>query len=267
MKLKIRLLFIVFLILIAFNESKAQDQFVLKSAKVPGPDTVWVFKPAGYSAEKNYPTVFLLHGWSGNYKQWNSIMNAQQYADEYGFIIVCPDGFYDSWYLNSPLKPHFQFVDFFYETLFPEIKSRYRVNENNVFITGLSMGGHGALTIFLEHPEVFKSAGSTSGGVVLAASGDKFGISRLLGDFSTSKATWDQFSIVNKIQKIAGTDKQIIFDCGTEDFFYEANNQLRKKCDELKINATYISQPGSHNRQYWAKAIKQELEFFKGLVD
>src|SRR2546428_7603188 len=206
MNIRIRAFFILFFLFNIIIECKAQDQLILQSVKIPSEDTVWVFKPSDYSVAKTYPTIFLLHGWLGNYKQWNSIMDAQKYADEYGFIIVCPDGFYSSWYLNSPLKANYQYVDFFYETLLPEIKSKYKVNENNVFITGLSMGGHGALNIFLEHPELFKSAGSTSGGVLLTASGDKFGISQLLGDFATSKETWDKISIVNKIQKIAGTD-------------------------------------------------------------
>ena len=267
MRFKIFVMIVLSVLLGKISESAAQDLLTLHSSKIPKNDSVWVFKPINYSIEKTYPAIFLLHGWSGNYKQWHSIMDAQKYADDYGFIIICPDGFYNSWYLNSPLKVDYQYVDFFYESLMPKIKSTYKVDTANVFITGLSMGGHGALNIFLEHPELFKSAGSTSGGLLLTASGDKFGISQLIGDFATNKESWDAFSVINKVHKIAGTDKQIIFDCGTEDFFYQANNLFRIKCDELKVKATYISQPGNHNRQYWKKSIKQEFEFFKSLVN
>ncbi|POY38546.1 esterase [Solitalea longa] len=245
----------------------AQDQLLLKSAKLPSIDTVLVFKPKQYDYVQKVPVVFLLHGWSANYNQWNRIMNAQKYADEYNVLIVCPDGLFDSWYLNSPIKPNSQYVDFFYETLLPKIKSGYRIDESNIFITGLSMGGHGALNIFLEHPEVFKSAGSTSGGVYLQASGDRFGINKVVGSYQTSLDTWNAYSIVNKIDKLKGSDKQIIFDCGTEDFFYEANNMLRAKCDSLKIKATYISQPGGHIPDYWKISIKQQFEFFKRLME
>lgn len=256
----------VFLFLSVAFYSFAQDQLLLKSSKIPGTDTVLVFKPKHYDYAAKTPVIFLLHGWSGNYKQWNNIMDAQKYADDYNMLIVCPDGFYDCWYLNSPLKPSNQFVDYFYETLLPKIKSDYRVDNDNLFISGLSMGGFGAMNIFLEHPEVFKSAGSTSGGVYLPASGDKFGISKLLGGFQTSLTAWQEASITNKIQKLKGVDKHIYFDCGTEDFFYQANNQLRAKCDSLKIKATYVTQPGNHNREYWKKSIKQQFEFFKGMM-
>ncbi|MCO4291819.1 esterase family protein [Solitalea sp. MAHUQ-68] len=262
--MKKTLLFAIFLFSTLF--SFAQDRLFLKSSKIPGTDTVIVFKPKQYDYVQKVPVVFLLHGWSANYKQWDKTMDAQKYADEYNVLIVCPDGFYDSWYLNSPLKPNSQYVDFFYETLLPKIKSDYRIDDKNLFITGLSMGGHGALNIFLEHPEVFRSAGSTSGGVYLEASGDRFGINKVVGSFQTALDTWKAYSIVTKIDKLKGIDKQIIFDCGTEDFFYEANNMLRAKCDSLKIKATYITQPGGHDPTYWKKSIKQQFEFFRELM-
>ena len=50
---------------------------------------------------------------TATYRQWNTIINVQKYADAYGFIIVCPDGLKDSWYINSPRKQMSKFEDFF----------------------------------------------------------------------------------------------------------------------------------------------------------
>ena len=63
--------------------------------------------------------------------------------------------------------------------------------------------------------------------------------------------------------KLKGNKKPIIFDCGVDDIFIIANNQLKQKTDSLKLNATYISQPGAHNKAYWTKSIKQQFEFFE----
>ncbi|MGB4773897.1 MAG: alpha/beta hydrolase family protein [Daejeonella sp.] len=244
----------------------AQDKLIYQSKNLSKADTVLVFKPKQYAKRNLYPVIYLLHGYSGNYNQWNRIMNAQKYADEYGFIIVCPDGLFNSWYFNSPVKKDSQFEAFFFDELVPDINKKYKTDTSKIFISGLSMGGHGALYLFLQKPELFLSAGSTSGVMDLKSSGDKYGISDLLGKPGDSDPAWYKYSVNGNIDKLAGTSKQIIFDCGTSDRFYLVNNDLRKKCDSLKINATYISQPGNHDQSYWAKSIRQHFDFFKTLI-
>lgn len=237
---------------------------VIMTQILPQNDTVWVFKPKDYRDIRNYPVVYMLHGWSGNYKQWNQITNLQQYADDNGFIIVCPDGLYDSWYVDSPIKPNQKWETFFLDNLMPEVKQKYNVNDSAIFITGLSMGGHGALLMFLKHQKLFKSAGSCSGVVDLrvAAKGD-VGVKQTFGELKQNAKTYSEFSVIDNINSLVRSNKQIIFDCGTEDHLYGINNELRKKCDELKIKATYISSPGEHNYEYWKKAIHLQMEFFK----
>jgi S-formylglutathione hydrolase FrmB len=244
-----------------------QETIVYKSKNLSKPDTTWVFKPTNYQEKEKLPVLFLLHGYSGNYKQWHGIMDAQKYANDYGFIIVCPDGLFSSWYLNSPVKSDMQFETFFFDELFPDIKSKYKVDANNVFISGLSMGGHGALYLFLKQEALFKSAGSTSGGIKLSDGFGKYGLGPILGNPPADSDLWQKYSVTSMIDQLKGNKKPFIFDCGSDDFFYQANNELKQKCDRLKLNATYISQPGAHNKAYWAKSIKQQFEFFKSLIN
>ncbi|MDQ7947224.1 MAG: alpha/beta hydrolase family protein [Pedobacter sp.] len=258
--MKLRLL--AFLLFISFS-GLAQDQLIYQSKNLPKPDTTWVFTPKNYRKAQKLPVIFLLHGYSGNYKQWDNIMNAQQYADQYGFMIVCPDGLYNSWYLNSPAKADLQYENFFFDELYPDILKKYKVDGQNVFISGLSMGGHGALYLFIKKPDLFSAAGSTSGGIRLIDSFGKYGLGPLLGNPTKESEVWKQFSVYDQIGQLKGNEKPIIFDCGSSDMFYASNNLLKQKCDSLKLNATYISQPGGHNRAYWAKSIRQQFEFFK----
>ncbi|TKC12633.1 esterase family protein [Pedobacter polaris] len=260
-------LYLVTLLLLLSGSVLAQDQLTYQSKNLPRTDTTWVFKPKNYKKLEKLPIIFLLHGYSGNYKQWNNIMDAQKYADEYGFIIVCPDGLFSSWYLNSPVKSDWQFENFFFDELYPDMKKRYKVDEQHIFITGLSMGGHGAFNLFIKRPELFTSAGSTSGGIKLSDGFGKFGLGDLLGNPPADSELWKKFSVFENIDKLKGNPKPIIFDCGSSDFFYVSNNQLKEKCDLLKLNATYTSQPGAHNKAYWAKSIKQQFTFFKNQVN
>src|SRR5829696_10289782 len=51
-----------------------------------------------------YPTVYLLHGFGGNYSNWiRRVPELTAYADEYKTLIVCPDGEFGSWYYDSPI--------------------------------------------------------------------------------------------------------------------------------------------------------------------
>jgi len=252
--------------LLFFLTTNAQQQIIFKSKNLPQADTTWVFTPKNLKNNKKVPAIILLHGYSGNYKQWNNIMDAQKYADEYGYILIAPDGLYKSWYLNSPAKADWQYENFFFEEFLPKIKNDYPIDTANIFITGLSMGGHGALWLFLKHPEMFKSAGSTSGGINLRDAIGKFGVPELLGNPDKDSDIWLKYSVIQQIDKLAGSPKEIIFDCGADDFFYQSNNAMKKKCDSLKIKATYISQPGNHNAAYWRKSIKQQFEFFSKQV-
>jgi putative tributyrin esterase len=240
--------FLGFFVLLSLK-SWAQDQLLLNSSSIPGTDTVLVFTPEGYDpANKSYPAVILLHGHSANYQQWDKIMNVQQYANEYGFIIICPDGFRDSWYINSPVLKDHQYADFFFKYLIPSLKQKYRIDAANLFISGLSMGGHGALYLFSQRPDLFRSAGSTSGLMDLRSSSDRYGLTNVLGDLGKNQVAWIRFSVMGNTEKIAAAKKEIIVDCGTEDRFYTGNNDFREVCQNLPADSGYLYQSAGQPR-------------------
>lgn len=258
---------ILFLVVTLLWKSFPQTMLIFDYEKIPYTDTCLVFLPDDYSPNSEYPVLFLLHGWSGNYKQWNEIIDLADVSNEYGFIIVCPDGFYDSWYINSPVKENFQYEDFFFNILFKEIKNRYNTDTLNIFVSGLSMGGFGAFNLFFKKPELFKSAGSSSGVLDITAFPGNWGMEKIFGDFAATSEFYSKFTPINRLESIKTIGKEIIFDCGTEDRIYEVNKMFFEKCRELKIPVTFISQPGKHNKDYWRKAIKQQIRFFSELLN
>ena len=249
----------------------SQQQFVIKSENLTKADTIWVFTPNDYDELTNtaFPLIYLLHGWSGNYHQWDKIIDCQKFADEYGFIIVCPDGLYDSWYIDSPSQKENQFESFFMSDLSPTIWDNFRVQKQNIFITGLSMGGHGALYLFAKHPTYFKSAGSLSGLLDLNLWHNHYGIYRILGLEKTNndeQILWE-YSVAGNIDEINSANKNIIVSCGTEDPFYEINTTFIEACKKNNINVLFIESPGGHNSVYWSSAIDDHFEFFSRLME
>ncbi|TAD96283.1 MAG: esterase [Bacteroidetes bacterium] len=255
------------ILMASFWTLKAQNTLILNSNFLSKPDTSWVFTPENYNSAKSYPLVFMLHGWDANYKQWNKIAGLQQYANDYQFVIVCPDGLNDSWYLNSPEVKNSQFESFFIKELYPKILANYSINVSKIFITGLSMGGHGALTIFFKNLDLFLSAGSTSGVLDMRVCAHRFGIPKLLGEKSArNELRYLDFSAISLVKNMIGKTKPFIFDCGTEDFFFPSNQEFYKVCEGLKIPVNYSSSEGKHDNKYWQKTIRLHMDFFKELA-
>ena len=114
-----------------------------------------VIKPEYYitgNQAARFPVLYLLHGAYGCYSDWSKKTDLHPLADKYHVIIVCPDG-QDSWYFDSPIDPKMQFETYVSKELVEYIDSHYRTCANRYMraITGLSMGGHGALFLAFRH--------------------------------------------------------------------------------------------------------------------
>jgi S-formylglutathione hydrolase FrmB len=262
---------LLFAFLYATSLLQAQDTITFRSLRLNKTDSVLVFKPAHYDPSHRYPLVYLLHGYSADYRQWSTTINLQAVCDQYNFIVVCPEGFV-SWYLNSPYDKRSQMEDFFFNELKPRIHQQYAIDDRNIFISGLSMGGYGALRYFLLHDDYFNTAGSTSGGlrvdytILRAASMQFFRNERVTNDLTHllgEASAWSQYDIVTLLKAGKGNKRPFIFDCGREDILYPVHKELQAVCDSLHIPATAITQPGNHNTEYWACSIHQHFAYFK----
>lgn len=253
--------------------SQAREKWILKSEYLEQPDTVLIFKPKAYNKAKKFPLVYLLHGYSENYKQWSQTTDLQKLADQYGFIIVTPDGF-TSYYLNSPINKSSRYEDFFFRQLVPKVHQSFNIDDKNIFIGGLSMGGYGALRYFILYSDYFNTAGSTSGALEIdypnfqKVSQQFWQTNRMTDDLTKNLGNpktenWNNYSISTLLKQNPGFKKPFIFDCGTDDILYPNAENLKLLTDGLKIPATFISQPGDHNTAYWSKSIEHHFVYFK----
>ncbi len=259
-------LFSFFLVLILSGINPAQDTLSFKRNYLPYPDTTLVFLPDTYNLSENFPAVILLNGWSGNYKQWNDIADLKTLANKYNFIIVTPDGYYDSWYCNNIPRKNLQYEKFFIEDLLPELFRKYKIDRTKLFISGLSMGGHGAMTLFIKYNDLFLSAGSMSGILDITKFPNKWGLQSVLGSYEKHMKIWNENSAYHIVDSLKNSKKEFIVDCGTEDFAFGVNAKFFHKCKDLKLKITFIARPGGHDRKYWAESILYHLDFFKRLL-
>ena len=223
-----------------------------------------VILPADYdSTSVSYPVLYLLHGYTNDHNAWLRIQPAlPELATRYGMIIVCPEG-KSSWYWDSPVNPELKFETYITQELIKDIDTRYNTTDNKCgrAITGFSMGGHGGLWLAIRHQDLFGACGATSGGVDIRPFPDNWEMKRSLGEYQDNSKSWDEHTVIN-ILPLIKPQLAIIFDCGTDDFFYQVNERLHEEMLYRHIKHDYITRPGGHDDAYWNNSINYQILFF-----
>lgn len=259
-------LFFLFLTSIGVLSAQQINEMAIYSPKMKREveNTIILPKNYGETANVQYPVIYLLNGHGGNNKSFLLIKpNLSELADSLNIIFVCPAG-YNSWYWDSPIDPKLQFETYVSKELIAYIDSAYSTipRKEGRAITGFSMGGHGALWVALNHPDVFGAAGSMSGGVDIRPFPLSWDMQKSLGSYKENRARWDQHTIANNVDRLRLLSPALIIDCGQDDFFIEVNEALHRALFDRKIIHTYIVTPGEHNADYWRKAMDWQLKFF-----
>lgn len=224
-----------------------------------------VIKPEGYSNAEKYPVMYLLHGYGDIYSGWiQKVPAIKELSDNYKFIIVCPDGNVSSWYFDSPVDPAWKYETYVANELVSYIDKNYSTikDRKGRAITGLSMGGHGALYLAFRHQDVFGAAGSMSGGVDIRPFPLNWSLSERLGKYSDNQKRWDDNTVLGLVHLLTPNSLKLIIDCGTEDFFYNVNTKLHEQLLYSNIPHDYITRPGGHTWQYWANSVQYQALFF-----
>jgi S-formylglutathione hydrolase FrmB len=262
-------LFLSFIALLCVQLSHAAkvDTALTYSAAMKKNIKAVVITPDSYSQAQSMPVVYLLHGAGDAFSGWiKKVPALQQYADDYQTIIVCPDGNVTSWYFDSPIDPEWKYETYVATELVNWIDKNYKTikDRKGRAITGLSMGGHGALYLSFKHQDVFGAAGSMSGGVDITPFPLNWNIAKRLGDYDKNMQRWKDNTIVNMTWMLVPNRLALIIDCGKDDFFYNVNMKLHETLLYSNIPHDFIIRPGVHNWDYWSNAIKYQLMYFNG---
>ena len=240
-----------------------------------------VVLPNSYAKSKtSFPVLYLLHGAYGHFGDWlKSTPNkdlVKNLADQYNMIIVMPEGETFSFYLDSPVNKESQFETFITQEVIQKVDKTYRTisNKNGRVITGLSMGGHGALYLSARHPELFCAAGSMSGAVDMGVMLNRDSSAQVIklmepifGDKSNDIKMYEQYAVLNMIDKIKANKLPLIIDCGVDDFLIEPNKELHRRLVYNKVEHDYTERPGAHTWEYWENALPYHVLFFSKILN
>jgi S-formylglutathione hydrolase FrmB len=235
---------------------------------------------AGDRGQK-YPVLYLLHGLGDNEQSlvntggWDLIDNLRQQHKIGDFLIVTPRG-KRTFYINSA-GGGARYSDFFLREFMPTIEKKYRVRAGRQWraISGMSMGGYGALRFAFAYPQLFSAVSAQSPALVTEPpkkvdtalhSGSPLGA--MLGDVfgrPINVAHWQQndpFALAEKNQ--AGIRKLAIYlNCGKDDDygFEKGTAALHRQLDEEGIRNTFHLYPGNHSLTYFLTHLDETMEF------
>ena len=210
-----------------------------------------IYTPPGYdkNAKKKYPVLYLQHGAGESELGWtmqgkvNFILdNLIAEGKAKPFIVVMDNG-----YAPRPgIEPEHQFnpegndnlfADLVTKELIPMIDANYRTlsDQKNRAMAGLSMGGGQALRIGFDHPELFGTVATFSGG------GGR-------GNFEIETAYNGIFKDAAKFNK---TYKLFFVGCGTLESMYPGMKGMVESLKEHGIQPAFSGPVGSHEWQVW----------------
>jgi len=256
-----------------------------------------VVLPRGYEdSDLSYPVLYLCHGFTSNYHEFVNV-GVPEYLNRFDMIVVMVDvgnSMYVNWAQSDDGRPYkfadhvtidvINYVDKNYRTI-PERKGRA--------INGISMGGGGAISLGLTHPELFCSIGSHSGSLTsfrdMAETfrkgesprswGNEFlmqDTTRYLGidipGFSTFKERTPQGKVfltaedadkVDPFKLLLQIPKEelphIYLDCGDEDFLLGATREFMNFLVENNIPFHLGQSHGKHEEDYWGREVSVSM--------
>ena len=241
-----------------------------------------VMLPASYDKEtKKYPVLYFLHGLGENEQAlirsggWGLIEDLQREHKIGDFIMVAPEG-RGGFFINSA-DGKSAFNDFLLQEFLPQIETHYRIirTRKSRGVTGLSMGGYGALRLAFAHPELFGSVSAQSPALITQTPAqlntdlkNAGPLVQLLGSVFGNPidvAHWKQnnpFELARKNQAQLKT-QAIYINCGDQDDygFYEGATRMQKQLIGEGLRLEFHLYPGGHNAQYFLSHLGETIEF------
>jgi enterochelin esterase-like enzyme len=242
-----------------------------------------IYLPPDYdSSSRRYPVVYLLHGATDDETGWIQFGEVHLAADRAiaareipPMIIVMPDAKM-TWYIND-YQGEDRYEDMLITEFIPYIDKTYRTRTKKRYrgISGLSMGGYGALITAMRHPDLFTACAAFSSGTwtdeeIITMEEKRYEryYSKLYGQNLTGEGRvsehYKKYSPLHQGKNLPEETLKSVrwyLDCGDDDFLYRGNSALHVLLRERNIPHEYRVRNGGHSWIYWRTGITAGLKF------
>lgn len=228
---------------------------------LPQPNTMGAIGIENNATTEKYKCLYLLHGLSDDYSIWSRRTSISRYADKYGICVIMPSGDTSFYTDMKHGKKYYTYISDELPKIINGFFNTSDKREDN-FIAGLSMGGYGALKIALRNSDKFCAAAG------LSSVADIEHMKTIFKDATIP--VFGEDLIVPKEENLFylaeannnnPTKPRIFMGCGTGDFMYEDNVNLKNKFQSLDYDFTYRESEGIHSWDFWDEYIQYVLEW------
>jgi S-formylglutathione hydrolase len=233
---------------------------------------------------KNLPVLYWLSGLTCTEENFITKAGAQRVAAELGLIIVVPDtsprglnipGENDSYdfgtgagfYLDAVVEPwaqYYRMYSYITQELTKLINDNFPVDPHRTGIFGHSMGGHGALTIAIKNPAIFKSVSAFA--PICAPMQSVWGKKAFTGYLGEDQTLWQHYDATALIKTLGWQGPEILIDQGTADEHYKDGKlnpgSFAKACEIAGVKLQLRLQEGyDHGYYFISTFIEDHLRF------
>lgn len=233
------------------------------------------------AGRRRVPVLWYLAGLTCTDETFMIKAGAQRIAAELGLAIVAPDtsprgvalpGDSDSWdfgvaagfYLDAsedPWSRHYRMYSYITRELAELVERNFPVDPQRQGIFGHSMGGHGALTIGLKHPDRYRSISAFA--PISAPMHCPWGQKAFTGYLGPDRERWRQYDaceLIRALPTVSGRPPLLV-DQGTADQFLEPQllpERLEQACKDTGYPLTLRRQPGYDHGYYFISTFMED---------
>ena len=233
-----------------------------------------LFLPPPAQAGQAVPLLTFLAGLTCTEETATMKAGAQRLASQLGLALLMPDtsprntgvdsedhhwdfGVGAGFYLDatqSPWAGHWCMESYLLKELLPAVCTEFKLHSDRLGITGHSMGGHGALTLALRHPGLFRSVSAFA--PICAPTRCPWGHKAFTGYLGQDESTWvdHDASLLMAAQKTAPYPGGILVDQGLADKFLAEQlhpEALEAACARVGQPLTLRRHPGYDHGYYF----------------
>ena len=244
---------------------------------------IGVYYPPQMKKGAKLPALTYLAGLTCNEETFLTKGGAQQYAAEHGIILVAPDtsprgagivgedGEWDfgsgaGFYINATRgdwAKNYRMEDYVTQELQGIMKNSLNVDMDSQGIFGHSMGGHGALTLGLKYPNLYKSISAFA--PICSPTSCSWGTKAFSGYIGGDHDDWKRHDAVELIRIMSKNDhKPVLVDQGLSDEFLNEQlkpNLLEEVCEKTGFPLTLRYHQDYDHSYYFMNT------FMKGHID
>lgn len=254
---------------------------VIQSQVLARPVRYCAFLPSSFDQDKTrlYPVLYYLHGLGDNEQSllnmggWDLIDQLRREGKIGDFVVLAPSGGH-TFYLNSE-NGKVRYEDFLLKEFMPRMEKKYRAKgtRDTRGVTGVSMGGYGALRLAFKYPDKFAAVSAQMPALIPEVppnlSSGEGSPGAMMGDVFGSPFNRSYFDR-NNVFCFARTDSvaslrrmRIYFDVGNNDDygFEQGARQLHELLKSRGVPHEFHIYPGRHDAQFVMQHFGDVMEF------